>query len=190
MKSVVIVGLGALGSHVVLLSRNWGVTHWLVDFDKVAPKNAQAQFHTKMGLSKYKTGALQAAMQGLFGLVVNTRSVKVSKLNLRELLLSDLILDCTDNLETRILIQDFSKKEKIPCLHGCLSANGDFARVVWTEHFVPDEEGGVKETCVDGRNLPFHALAAALMTNTAQTFLEKGVKHSFQLSTESLLRIA
>ena len=46
MKTVVIVGVGALGSHVALLGRNWGVQLKLVDFDRIEQKNTQAQFHS------------------------------------------------------------------------------------------------------------------------------------------------
>jgi molybdopterin-guanine dinucleotide biosynthesis protein A len=63
--------------------------------------------------------------------------------------------------------------------------------VIWTEHFTPDAEGAEGEaTCEDGQNLPFHALAGALIAQAAQKFLETGKKESWQLTPSSLIRIA
>ena len=72
MSTVVIVGVGALGSHLVLLARNWSAKLKLVDFDRVEQKNTQAQFHSKMGLGRNKAQALGQAMQGMFGLKVDS----------------------------------------------------------------------------------------------------------------------
>jgi molybdopterin/thiamine biosynthesis adenylyltransferase len=191
MKNVVIVGVGALGSHLVLMARNWGVNLRVVDFDKVESKNTQSQFHTKMGQGKNKAKAMQALMQGLFGLHVMAFSSKLESNNRFQLLgETELIVDCTDNIAARKIIQGFAAEYQVACLHGGLSAAGDLARVVWTEHFVPDAEGEEGEaTCEDGQNLPFHALAAALMAQAAQKYLEEGVKQSWQLTPSTLLRL-
>lgn len=189
--NVVIVGVGALGSHLVLLARNWEASLKIVDFDRVESKNTQSQFHTKMGQGKNKTVALQAAMRGMFNRTIASSPVKLEFFNSQALLASsDLVIDCTDNAATRNQIQKYCKEANIPCLHGCLSADGTLARAIWTEHFIADAEdssGGA--TCEDGRNLPFHALAASILTATAQRFLEEGVKQSWHITPTSLLRL-
>ena len=68
MSKLVIVGVGALGSHLALLLRNAGVPLVLVDFDRVEAKNTMSQFHTRMGLGRNKAQALQQSLKGLFGL--------------------------------------------------------------------------------------------------------------------------
>lgn len=191
MKTVVVVGAGALGSHLVLLARNWEANLQIVDFDRVEAKNIQSQFHTKMGSGKNKAKALQTTMNGLFGLKVLARPVKLAENNQSEMLGgADLIIDCTDNFAAREIIQGFAAKHEVACLHGCLSAEGDLARVVWTEHFTADAEGEEGEaTCEDGRNLAFHALAAATIAQVALKFLEEGVKQSWQLTPFTFLRL-
>ena len=61
---------------------------------------------------------------------------------------------------------------------------------MWTEHFTPDAETVEGEaTCEDGRNLPFHAMAAVLLAQTAEKFLYEGVKQSWQLTPFAILRL-
>jgi molybdopterin/thiamine biosynthesis adenylyltransferase len=191
MKTVTIVGMGALGSHLLLLARNWKASLRVIDFDKVESKNTQAQFHTKMGMGKNKAKALQTAMQGMWGVKIMALSSKLMGNNQVQLLSeSDLIIDCTDNFKARDIIQAYCADIALPCLHGCLSADGTLARIVWTEFFKPDKEDADGDvTCEDGRNVAFHAMAGAVLAQTALVFLEEEVKHSWQLTPSSLIRL-
>lgn len=191
MKTVVIVGMGALGSHLLLFGRNWEVHHRVLDFDRVEMKNTQSQFHSRMGQGKNKAVALKTAMQGMWGLQVDAHSVKLGQTN-QEVMFkhADLIIDCTDNFKARDIIQEYAQKHDITCLHCCLSADGTLARIVWTEHFAPDKEDVEGEaTCEDGQNLPFHALAAAMAAHIVQRYLEEGEKQSWQLTPTSMVRL-
>jgi len=192
MERIVIVGVGALGSHVALFLRNIDKTIVVVDYDRVETKNIQAQFHSKMGLRRNKAQALQLSLQGLFGVKIEAIPHKLVNNNISQLLSnSTLVIDCTDNIAARRTIQDYVRLHKIPCLHGALSADGSFGRVVWDEHFTADEEGTEGEaTCEDGIALPFFALAAGQIAIVAQRFIEDGVKQSFQLSHIGAVRLA
>jgi len=191
MRTVVIVGLGALGSHLTLFGRNWEVHLRGIDFDKVEMKNTQSQFHSRMGSGKNKAMALKAALQGMWGLQMDAHSVKLGTTN-QEVMFkhADLVIDCTDNFKAREIIQEYAAKYGLPCLHCCLSAGGDLARIVWTEHFAPDKEDAEGEaTCEDGQNLPFHALAAAMTAQIVQRFLKDEVRQSWQLTPFSMNRL-
>lgn len=181
-----------MGSHLVLLGRNWPVNIRVIDFDRIEGKNVQSQFHTKMGQGKNKAKALQQAMQGMFKLQIQAMSCKLMGNNQVPLLSeSDLIVDCTDNFKARDIIQEYCADIALPCLHGCLSADGTFARAVWTEHFKPDEEGEEGEaTCEDGENLPFHVLASAMIAQVVQKFLVSGVKESYQMTPYTVVRLS
>lgn len=185
---ITIIGVGALGSHVAMLLRNYDLK--LVDFDKIEQKNLQAQFHSKMGLRKNKAQSLAQMLQGMFGVKVHTVPHKLTVTNAGSLIEgSELVIDCTDNLAARMNIQDFTK-DYIPCLHGAVSADGTFARIVWTEHFQPDAEGEDGEaTCEDGEALPFFALSASLIAIEAQSFLKTEKKRSYQLTPTSITRL-
>ena len=190
--TVVIVGVGALGSHLALLARNWEQQLRLVDFDRVEQKNVQAQFHTRMGLGRNKAQALQQALQGLFGLKVESLPRRLEATNVAQLLGGTvLVIDCTDNAEARRLIQGYVREHGVPCLHGALSADGAFARVIWDEHFVADEEDAPGEaTCEGGEQLPFFAMAASVLAMAAQSFLAEGVRASYQLTPGTVTRLA
>jgi len=187
---ITIIGAGALGSHVALFLRNVGELE-VVDFDRVEQKNILAQFHSKMGLRKNKALALSQSMQGLFGVKVRTVPHRLTKDNWSQILKdADLILDCTDNIAARNLIHEWWDEYAVPVLHGALSADGTFARIVWAEDFTADAEGEDGEaTCIDGEHLPFFAMAASLMAGQAQFFLKTGKKMSFQLSPTGIVRL-
>jgi len=191
-KRVVVVGIGALGSHTILAARNWGETLAVVDFDRVEAKNTQSQFHTRMGKGKNKGLALNDALRSLFGRTLDVFPVKLNKGNQVELLGgASLVIDCTDNFEVRNIIQTICVSWGAACLHGCLSADGTLARIVWTENFVPDGEGDVSgATCEDGENLPFHMMAGSMIARVAQEFLKSGKKQSWQITPYSMVRIA
>jgi len=191
-RGITIVGLGALGSHLVLFSRNWKLPLRGIDFDVVENRNMLAQFHTRMTGRGNKAACLQKTMQGLFGVKIDAVPHKLTRDNVEALLGgSALVIDCTDNAEARYIIQAYVRDREIPCLHGALSASGDFARVVWDEHFVADPEGTAGQaTCEDGGQLPFFALAASWLALAAQTFLDKGQKQSFQVMPSGVFRLA
>lgn len=189
---ITIVGAGALGSHVALFLRNLQQPLKIVDFDRVEKKNTLAQLHTKMGVGKNKAQALTQALQGMFGVKADSVPHRLVRDNAGAILGgSELVLDCTDNLEARILIREACSGRRLPCLHGALSAAGDFAQVIWDEHFRPDSEGAEGEaTCVDGEHLPFFAGAAAILAQEAQQYLKTGKKRSFQLTPGGVIRVA
>lgn len=191
-RKVVIVGVGALGSHVVLLARNWSVQLRLVDFDKVEMKNRAAQMHGSMMVGRNKAHSLRDFMNVAFGWTVEAVPHRLEDTNV-DMLLSDadLVIDCVDNAATRRLIQELVREHDIPCLHGAVSADGTFGRVIWDEVFVPDEEGVAgAATCEGGEALPFFALVGAWTALAAQQFLATGRRMSFQMTPSSFVRIA
>jgi molybdopterin/thiamine biosynthesis adenylyltransferase len=187
---ITIVGVGALGSHLALFLRNEQVGLKLIDFDRIESKNTQAQFHTRMSMGHNKAQAMTRALHGMFGVNAEPVPSKLTKDNVEVLLSkSEIILDCTDNIEARSLIRSYYLNHGTPTLHGALSADGTFARIVWSECFVADAEGEAGEaTCVDGEHLPFFAAAAAYMAIEAQRFLRTGKRQNFQLSPSGIMR--
>lgn len=171
---IVIVGAGALGSHLVLLLRNRKENIVVVDYDRVEQKNVASQFHTRQGIGKNKTVALSRAMGGMFKRGISTKAVKLVPENLKEVLgEAMLVVDCTDNSHSRWLIRDYCLKNSIPCLHGALAADGSFGRVGWSDEFTIDEEDVYGQpTCEDGDHLPFIGLVSATLAHIVQTFLD------------------
>ncbi len=189
-RMIVIVGAGALGSHVALFLRNLDRPIKIVDFDRVEQKNCQSQVHTKMSLGKNKAQAIAQTFQGLFGVKVTPVPHKLTSGNVDALINdAELVIDCTDNIAARKVIQEFVSEQAIPCVHGGLSGDGDFARILWTEDFVPDAESGDGATCEDGEALPFFAMVAGMMSVEVKRFLDTGKKSGWQLTPSGILRL-
>ena len=190
MNRIVIVGVGALGSHVLLLLRNHpGLT--VCDFDKIESKNLMSQFHTTMTLGRNKAQAAQQTMRGLFGVAVAPFPHKLTTDNVGVILGgATLGIDCTDNVEARRVIQGYVIPNKIPCLHGGLAADGTLGRVVWSEQFQPDEAGAGQATCENGEHLPFIGMVSAYMAQAAQRFLRTGERWAFHIMPDKVLRLS
>src|SRR3989344_9585267 len=122
-SSVAIVGLGALGSVSAELLARAGIGKLiLIDRDVVELSNLQRQaLYDESDIGKPKALAAKEKLRKInseieiefyiddlnfenIGKIINVKS-------------ADLILDCTDNLETRFLINDFSIKNKITFIY-------------------------------------------------------------------------
>ena len=125
-SKVLIVGLGGLGSPVALYLAAAGVGELLLcDFDKVEISNLQRQIiHDVDSIGEYKVDSAIEKLKRL-NPDCKTRGIKetISEGKLEELLVDadktiDLIIDCTDNLNTRLLINKSCVKHKIKLLSG------------------------------------------------------------------------
>lgn len=188
-KSVTIVGVGALGSHLALLLRNEGEIK-VIDFDRVEAKNILSQFHGRPGVGKNKVQSLQQSMLMMFGLKVLGIPHKLTADNDTQILSgSDLIVDCLDNGDSRRVVQSYVRRTGTACLHGALAADGQFGQSIWDEDFKIDDGRTGAPTCEDGRHLPFIATVAAFMARSAQVFLHTGKKVGFQINPFGSARV-
>lgn len=181
---ILVVGIGALGSHLVQFIRNEKIDIKVVDFDRVEQKNVMSQFHGKPGIGKSKVEALKQTMDFLFKRQLTMVSNKLVAENIDALMKgATLVVDCLDNGASRKLVQDYARKHNLPCLHGALAPGGEFGRSIWDAQFVIDSElGASAATCEDGEFLPFIALTAAYMARSVQLFLKDGKKVGFSIS--------
>lgn len=190
MSKIIVVGVGALGSHLVQFLRSEDVSITVIDFDRVEQKNVQSQFHSKPSVGKMKSNALKQSMKFLYGRGIDAKTSKLSKDNVEALLKGDLIIDCVDNGEARRLIQGYSRAHGIPCLHGALAPDGSFGRVIWDKDFVIDDEAGQgAATCENGEFLPFIAITSAYLARSAQIFLNEDKMIGFSISPAGAVRV-
>lgn len=197
MKKIIIVGVGALGSHVALLLRNLEMQNApggrgeilrlvAIDFDRVEHKNTLAQLHAKSTIGKNKAQSLQQTLNFLFGVRIDAIPHKLTSENARTLFQdAALVLDCLDNGPSRRVVQSFVRELRIPCLHGAVAADGTIGRAVWDDKFNVDDDDGVGATCEDGENLPFIGLVSAQIARAAQEYLKSGAQQSFQILSRS-----
>ena len=121
-KKVVLIGCGALGSNIANLMVRAGVGEILiVDRDFVELGNLQRQVlfsETDIGKSKSETAAMKLkAVNSEVNVKFLIRDMMSS--NISEIVKGyDLIMDGTDNIPARMVINDYSVKEGIPWVYG------------------------------------------------------------------------
>lgn len=121
-STVAVIGLGALGSSVSEMLVRAGIKNLiLIDRDIIELSNLQRQ-------SLY----LESDINKLKAVVAKERLLQIdSKSNIKSysedldfsnigLIKSDLVLDCTDNFETRFLINDFCLSKNIPWIYSAV----------------------------------------------------------------------
>lgn len=134
--TAVIVGCGALGTvQASLLARAGLGTIRLIDRDYVEESNLQRQLlYTEadacQGLPKAEA-ARRHLLEANSGIRVETQVSDLNPENADDLLAgAGVILDGTDNFETRLLINDYSVREGIPWIYGAAVAGYGIAMPV------------------------------------------------------------
>jgi molybdopterin-synthase adenylyltransferase len=182
---VLVVGCGALGSHLAeQLVRSGVGTVRIADRDIVETTNLQRQvLFTEDDVKRGMPKALAAAERLVAinsEVTIDPRVVDVDANNIEELATMagdrvDLILDGTDNVETRYLINDVTTKLGIPWIYGgCVGIEGRVMAIVPGETpclrcLFPDvPKGSELPTCDTAGVLgPAVAVVAALQAITA-----------------------
>jgi adenylyltransferase/sulfurtransferase len=119
---VAVVGCGAIGATTCTLLARAGVgTLRIIDRDYVEPSNLQRQIlfdEEDARQSLPKAIAAARKIEGINSEIVCEPHVKDLTPDTISLLVdTDLVLDCSDNFETRYLINDFSSKQGIPWIY-------------------------------------------------------------------------
>lgn len=115
-SKITIVGIGALGTIVLdILARSGVGEITIIDGDIIELNNLQRQtLFNEKDIDKPKADvAKQKILQINSEIKIKSHSINLNHNNIN-LLKSDLILDCTDNIQTRFLINDYARTNNIP----------------------------------------------------------------------------
>ncbi len=127
-SKVAIIGIGALGTVVAdLLSRAGIGTLLLIDRDIIEPHNLQRQhLFTEHDCFRPKTEQAALHCRSINSTIdIITSSEDLTNETIAMLRGYDLVLDCTDSMETRFLINDFCIKHSIPWIYaGAIATKG------------------------------------------------------------------
>jgi adenylyltransferase/sulfurtransferase len=113
---VLIIGIGGLGCPLLSYLASSGVNNiGIVDHDKIELGNLNRQilFNTS-DLGKYKVYQAKTKIKKIYNQIkLKTYKIKITKKNIKTILGEyDIICDGTDNFDTRLLINDYCKKNK------------------------------------------------------------------------------
>ena len=116
-SKVTVIGLGALGTRTAELLARAGIGNLiLIDRDIVELSNLQRQtLFTEKDINRPKALAVLEHLKKINS-QIKIRAVfkDINYKNIESNVKGDLIIDCTDNLETRFLINEFSIEKNIP----------------------------------------------------------------------------
>ena len=121
-RKVVVVGVGAIGTNTAKLLAKAGIgSITLIDRDFVELKNLQRQrLFTKKDVGMPKAAVAKKKLKKINSKTKMKAVVADLDYKNADLLASDLVLDCTDNFETRFLINDYCRKHRIPWIYAAV----------------------------------------------------------------------
>lgn len=174
-SKVAIVGLGATGSVIAEHLARHGVKLLLIDRDYLEPKDVYSSSIYRPEQCKKAIPKAIAAEQQLEDFTdIESRVESLNSENIDALKDVDLILDGTDNLDTRFLISEYSKKENIPWIYTAAIGEEGYSMFFDNKCFncVFEKVGaGSLETCETA------GILREISTIAASKSVEKAVKY-------------
>jgi len=131
--SVAILGVGALGSVSAELLARAGVKELiLIDRDLVEETNLQRQgLYGEADIEHPKVLALEKHLKNIRSdLIVTTKFIDLTHENISELGKPWLIVDGTDNLQTRFLLNEYCKVHETPWVYGSAIGQEGYVRLM------------------------------------------------------------
>ncbi len=131
MNAVVgIVGCGGLGVNVITQLTMAGVSHFIL-FDHQSPELSNLNRQFIYSASDYRPKSVIAA-EWILALnpsaEVQSNAEPLTEMNGSLLQGCDILVDCLDNFESRMVLSDLSEKMNVPLIHGGVSGmNGQIA---------------------------------------------------------------
>ena len=139
--SVLVIGAGGLGSPALLYLAAAGVGRLgIVDFDQIEENNLQRQIiHNtdRVGVNKAKSAA--ETIQGLNPDVkVDIWTERLTPDNIESIIEGfDIVIDATDNFDTRYLVNEAAVNHGIPSIYGSIYRFEGYASVFWPKRDGP-----------------------------------------------------
>jgi len=179
---IAIIGMGGLGAPAAMYLAAAGVGDiTIIDYDKVDLTNLQRQvIHTTSDIGREKTASAEDYLREL------NPEVRISKINkkLEESELAETtagmnaILDCTDNFDTRFMINRVAAANAVPLISAAVVRMEGQLTVFDPAHgsacyrCLYDETGGVPETCSENGILaPVAGLVGSLQATETMKVL-------------------
>lgn len=168
--SVLIVGLGGLGGHMANQLCRLGVsTLFLVDYDSFTPSNLNRQlFSSTENIGHAKIDVVQSELLAIRpDLHLHTFKEKIQDIDVTLIQDIDYIVDCTDNLSSKLYITHLGSTLHKPVLHGACA--GWYGQLGWIlpgcdllKDLYQDREKGLEEDLKNPTFAP--AVVASYMT--------------------------
>jgi molybdopterin/thiamine biosynthesis adenylyltransferase len=138
--TILILGVGGLGSICAELLSRAGIGKLiLVDHDRVELSNLQRQgLFTENDIHRFKVDAAKDKIKQInndvkcmtLNIFLNSKTIELFE---KEAYAFDIAIDCTDNLYTRFLMNDYCKKYNIPLIFGTTASTKGMVMAITKE---------------------------------------------------------
>lgn len=188
MSKVLILGVGAIGSNLVinLLYDIPTIDISVLDFDVVESRNisagTQVYSQEQIGLPKVKALSILAYNRNK---KIHCISQKLTENNLELLYNYDLVIDCFDNSLSRKLVYDFCLSKNIPCVHlGISPISGE---ICWNQYYHVPEDISIDICSLAGARsfIQFFVGFASLII---QNFLNEAIIENYFVNKFSIIK--
>lgn len=181
-KKIAVIGCGGLGGFVIEILGRFGVGYLkIVDGDIFAPSNLNRQrFSSEDSLGKSKASWTKKAMATINGDVhIEAVDDMLTADNGQSFLDGvDLVMDCLDAINSRLMLQDLCEQLKIPLVHGAI---GGFYGQVTTifpgdrtlDYFYRKDQVGIEQKMGNPSFIP-PVIAAIECSEAIKCLLGKG----------------
>lgn len=120
-STVLIAGAGGLGSPAALYLAAAGVGRLIIcDHDRVELSNLNRQIlHGTSDIGSFKSDSAEQTLSALNSeILIESHASTLDQKNIRELAAgADVILDCLDNIETRLVLNTYSIEQNVAIIH-------------------------------------------------------------------------
>lgn len=174
-KHVIVIGCGATGCAVLQLLARLGMKITVYDGDTISRSNLERQmlfYHEDVGKKKVDVAA--ARLGNLCTMQVHAEEVDRNT----SLPKADLIIDCTDTMESRRCIDWQSKQQNVPWIYTAAAGAVATSLLVLPEQdarFLLEKEG--QACCVIGVVNAAVTLAGSFAVHTALRYFSGSVEH-------------
>lgn len=170
-KSIAIIGAGGLGSSLAIALGSSGIGRiHLVDFDEVSIHNIHRQIAFTLddeGKNKAEVNSLLIQKKSPF-VTTFSHPISFEEWTYKEIKV-DLIIDATDNLQTRSQINKFAKKQNLPWIYGSVEAF--HGQVCFFQDSSFDDAFKISDKTPQGIAAPMVMHIASLQANLALRYL-------------------
>ena len=192
-KKIMIIGAGGTGCTVSNLIARMNIPFKIIDDDIVDDTNLERQvLFNKEDLLKKKADVVKEKLSEFSKIEVVAE--RLNKENIGRIMTSaDLVIDCTDNSKTRLLINEYCKKNSIPWIYtGAVGSIGIIYLIdknnACYECINEEKEG--ETSCEIGVLNSIVAIVSAFTVNIALQYLTKEDKIiRISLADNSILKI-
>jgi molybdopterin/thiamine biosynthesis adenylyltransferase len=181
-QPITLCGVGAIGSNLANnLVRQGFQKLTVIDMDRVADHNRNNQIWTSRDVGQLKTAALKNYLFFAMKISIDSISQELTAANVKKLLKpGTIVVDGFDNSESRKIVTDYCRDNKIDCLHIGLAQ--DCAEVTWNERYrVPSKSTGL-DVCEYPLARNIALLAVVVGTESIIRYIRTGNKENYLIS--------